>query len=57
MVKGISKELVGETAAIIRKQRPPDPYKGKGIRDEGEYVARKVGQAAHGASLTKAERR
>ncbi len=46
IVKGISKQLVGETAAIIRKQRPPEPYKGKGIRYEGEYVARKVGKRA-----------
>ena len=45
IVKGISKQLVGEVAANIRKQRPPEPYKGKGIRYEGEYVARKVGQA------------
>src|SRR4051812_29591470 len=46
IVKGISKQLVGETAANIRKQRPPEPYKGKGIRYEGEYVARKVGKRA-----------
>jgi len=46
VVKGISKQLVGETAAIIRKQRPPEPYKGKGIRYEGEYVQRKVGKRA-----------
>jgi large subunit ribosomal protein L6 len=46
IVKGISKQAVGETAAIIRKQRPPEPYKGKGIRYEGEYVARKVGKRA-----------
>ena len=45
-VRGISKQAVGETAAIIRKQRPPEPYKGKGIRYEGEYVARKVGKRA-----------
>src|SRR3954469_18377289 len=44
IVKGISKQLVGEVAATIRKQRPPEPYKGKGIRYEGEYVARKVGK-------------
>ena len=44
VVKGISKQLVGETAANIRKQRPPEPYKGKGIRYDGEYVARKVGK-------------
>jgi large subunit ribosomal protein L6 len=46
VVRGISKQLVGETAATIRKQRPPEPYKGKGIRYEGEYVARKVGKRA-----------
>jgi large subunit ribosomal protein L6 len=46
VVKGISKQLVGETAAGIRKKRPPEPYKGKGIRYEGEYVARKVGKRA-----------
>src|SRR3974377_1198633 len=46
VVRGISKQLVGETAAHIRKQRPPEPYKGKGIRYEGEHVARKVGKRA-----------
>ena len=46
VVKGISKQLVGETAAIVRKQRPPEPYKGKGIRYEGEHVVRKVGKRA-----------
>jgi large subunit ribosomal protein L6 len=46
IVKGISKQMVGEMAAYIRKQRPPEPYKGKGIRYEGEYVARKVGKRA-----------
>ena len=46
VVRGISKQLVGEIAATIRKQRPPEPYKGKGIRYEGEYVARKVGKRA-----------
>ena len=46
VVRGISKQAVGETAAIIRKQRPPEPYKGKGIRYEGEFVARKVGKRA-----------
>ena len=46
VVRGISKQAVGETAAIIRKQRPPEPYKGKGIRYQGEYVARKVGKRA-----------
>jgi large subunit ribosomal protein L6 len=46
IVRGISKQAVGEVAAIIRKQRPPEPYKGKGIRYQGEYVARKVGKRA-----------
>ena len=46
VVRGISKQQVGEIAAIIRKQRPPEPYKGKGIRYEGEYVQRKVGKRA-----------
>jgi large subunit ribosomal protein L6 len=46
VVRGIDKQLVGETAANIRKQRKPEPYKGKGIRYEGEYVARKVGKRA-----------
>jgi large subunit ribosomal protein L6 len=45
-VKGASKQVVGEIAAQIRKQRKPEPYKGKGIRYEGEYVARKVGKRA-----------
>ncbi len=46
VVRGASKQRVGETAAFIRKQRKPEPYKGKGIRYEGEYVARKVGKRA-----------
>ena len=46
VVRGASKQQVGEIAANIRKQRPPEPYKGKGIRYEGEYVARKVGKRA-----------
>ena len=46
VVKGPSKDLVGQTAANIRKVRPPEPYKGKGIRYEGETVRRKVGKAA-----------
>jgi large subunit ribosomal protein L6 len=46
IVRGISKQLVGEIAANILKKRPPEPYKGKGIRYEGEYVARKVGKRA-----------
>jgi large subunit ribosomal protein L6 len=46
IVKGNSKQVVGEIAANIRKQRPPEPYKGKGIRYEGEHVVRKVGKRA-----------
>ena len=46
IIKGNSKQQVGEIAAVIRKQRPPEPYKGKGIRYEGEYVRRKVGKRA-----------
>jgi large subunit ribosomal protein L6 len=45
-VRGPSKQMVGEIAAQIRKQRKPEPYKGKGIRYEGEYVAKKVGKRA-----------
>jgi len=44
-VSGIDKELVGQVAANIRKVRPPEPYKGKGIRYVGEYVRRKAGKA------------
>jgi len=46
IVRGIDKQMVGQTAAEIRKVRPPEPYKGKGIRYEGEYVRRKVGKRA-----------
>ena len=46
LVKGIDKQQVGEIAAEIRAVRPPEPYKGKGIRYEGEYVRRKVGKRA-----------
>jgi large subunit ribosomal protein L6 len=46
VVKGIDKQLVGQTAAEVRKVRPPEPYKGKGIRYEGEHVRRKVGKRA-----------
>jgi large subunit ribosomal protein L6 len=45
-VRGISKQMVGETAANIRKRRPPEPYKGKGIRYRDEHVIRKVGKRA-----------
>jgi large subunit ribosomal protein L6 len=44
IVRGIDKQQVGEIAAQIRKLRPPEPYKGKGVRYAGEYVARKVGK-------------
>ena len=44
-VTGIDKQLVGEVAANIRKLRRPDPYKGKGVRYEGEHIRRKVGKA------------
>ncbi|HWQ23661.1 MAG TPA: 50S ribosomal protein L6 [Gaiellaceae bacterium] len=46
VVRGIDKQLVGQTAAEIRKVRPPEPYKGKGIRYQGEHVRRKVGKRA-----------
>jgi large subunit ribosomal protein L6 len=46
LVKGIDKQQVGEIAAQVRKVRPPEPYKGKGIRYQGEYVRRKVGKRA-----------
>jgi large subunit ribosomal protein L6 len=46
IVKGIDKQQVGQIAAEVRKVRPPEPYKGKGIRYEGEYVRRKVGKRA-----------
>lgn len=44
-IRGISKELVGKTASEIRKIRPPEPYKGKGVKYEDEYVRRKVGKS------------
>jgi len=47
-VDGIDKEQVGQVAANIRKVRPPEPYKGKGIRYQGEYVRRKAGKAGKG---------
>ena len=46
IVKGIDKQQVGEIAAEVRDVRPPEPYKGKGIRYRGEYVRRKVGKRA-----------
>ncbi len=49
IVKGSSKEQVGQVAADVRKIRPPEPYKGKGIRYLGEYVRRKAGKAGKAA--------
>jgi large subunit ribosomal protein L6 len=46
IVRGIDKQLVGQVAADIRKRRPPEPYKGKGVRYKGEQVLRKVGKRA-----------
>ena len=46
IVKGIDKQRVGQVAAEIRAVRPPEPYKGKGIRYAGEYVRRKIGKRA-----------
>ncbi len=46
VVKGIDKQQVGQVAAEVRRVRPPEPYKGKGIRYQGEYVRRKVGKRA-----------
>ena len=46
IVKGVDKQLVGEVAAQIRRIFPPEPYKGKGIRYQGEFVRRKLGKAA-----------
>lgn len=45
IVSGIDREVVGEIAARIRRTRPPEPYKGKGIRYQGEYIRRKAGKA------------
>nr|MDP9277601.1 50S ribosomal protein L6 [Actinomycetota bacterium] len=46
IVRGIDKQQVGQIAADIRKRRPPEPYKGKGVRYAGEQVSRKVGKRA-----------
>lgn len=54
-VKGTDKQLVGETAAQIRRVRPPEPYKGKGIRYVGEVVRKKAGKAAKAAGATGAK--
>jgi len=51
VVRGVDKELVGQTAAEIRAIRKPEPYKGKGIRYEGEQVRRKAGKAAKAAAI------
>lgn len=48
-IRGIDKQVVGQVAADIRKVRPPEPYKGKGIRYEGEFVRRKAGKAGLGS--------
>ena len=45
LISGLDKELVGQVAANIRAIRPPEPYKGKGIRYDGEFVRQKVGKA------------
>jgi large subunit ribosomal protein L6 len=50
VIRGNDKQSVGETAAKIRKIRKPEPYKGKGIRYENEYVRKKAGKAAKGAT-------
>ena len=50
VVRGSDKQLVGEVAANIRKIRKPEPYKGKGIRYENEYVRKKAGKAAKGGA-------
>jgi large subunit ribosomal protein L6 len=57
VVKGIDKERVGAVAAELRFLRPPEPYKGKGIRYEGEYVRIKVGKAAAGATTAGAAKK
>ena len=49
IVHGPDKQMVGQFAAEIREKRPPEPYKGKGIRYEGEFVRRKEGKAGKGA--------
>ena len=54
-VTGIDKQVVGEMAAEIRAVRPPEPYKGKGIRYQGEYIRRKAGKAAKAAGAAGAK--
>ncbi|HTY35646.1 MAG TPA: 50S ribosomal protein L6, partial [Bacteroidota bacterium] len=46
VVSGIDRQLVGQVAAKLRSFRPPEPYKGKGVKYEGEYIRRKAGKAA-----------
>jgi large subunit ribosomal protein L6 len=53
VISGIDKQLVGLVAAKIRSFRPPEPYKGKGIKYEGEYIRRKAGKAAAATTATK----
>lgn len=50
IIKGIDKEIVGHVAAVVRGYKPPEPYKGKGIRYLGEYVPKKAGKTAAGAT-------
>ena len=49
VISGADKQMVGQFAADVRKKRPPEPYKGKGIKYAGEYIRRKEGKAAKGA--------
>ncbi|HVJ47522.1 50S ribosomal protein L6 [Desulfitobacterium sp.] len=53
LIKGMDKELVGAFAAIVRSERPPEPYKGKGIKYEGEIIRRKVGKTGAKKGATK----
>ena len=48
IVKGIDKQLVGQTAAVIRGKRPPEPYHGKGVKYADEHIRRKAGKAGKG---------
>jgi len=50
VISGADKYMVGQVAALIREFRPPEPYKGKGVKYEGEYIRRKAGKAAGAAS-------
>lgn len=51
VITGIDKQLVGQVAAKLRSFRPPEPYKGKGVKYEGEYIRRKAGKAAAAAGV------